>query len=609
MKLKKLIVSMLLLLQASIANALVVSADPSSWGLEDGKECVNCHRMTNAGLYEEWNKSQHGQRGVNCLDCHKAETADPDAFLHEGHYISVIVSPNDCAKCHKDQNEQFQRSRHAGAANIADSLDYKLGHMAGAAAVRGGCEQCHGTKIEIDEEGKPTKETWPNTGVGRINPDGSTGSCTACHARHTFSRAQARTPQTCGKCHIGPDHSHLEIYNESKHGIIYHAKVAEMNLESDKWVAGIDYSVAPTCSTCHMSAAPGVTETHDVSERLSWNLRDPISYNINLVVLENGKQYDLDDNKTQPSKGEAFEGSTVKEIINWRERRSTMKNVCYACHTTDFVDGHYKQLKDIIGLYNDNFATPLQSIMNDLVKMGKITKVLFDDKIEWIWWEIWHRDGRRARQGSAMSGPHYVWWGGGYDLVKHTYIDFFNELRNIVGKKEAEEILNKYIKPIPGYEWYFEAQSLSETCQNTTALPTLGEAQGYKFAGGIALNGGEHQKALQQRLADDIEVCATIASEKAAEMVVIAEITASNQATVKYNVTANGQGFVWDEKPENIRTFQRNANSVLVPTNESIKIWSGKMEIIGNIKFHIWSRLADGTLVKAPEVIDVNIAQ
>ena len=25
-------------------------------------------------------------------------------------------------------------------------------------------------------------KTWPNTGIGRINPDGSEGSCSACHS-------------------------------------------------------------------------------------------------------------------------------------------------------------------------------------------------------------------------------------------------------------------------------------------------------------------------------------------------------------------------------------------------------------------------------------------
>jgi hypothetical protein len=606
MKLEKLIVSSLLLLQLSIANALVISEDPSLWNDPIGKECLNCHRMESNGLYHEWNKSKHGQSGVNCFDCHRAKMMDPDAFLHEGHYISLIVSPKDCARCHKEQNDQFQRSPHASAADTVNSLDYMLGHkLAGPEVTRVGCEQCHGTKIEIDEEGKPTKETWPNTGIGRINPDGSVGSCTtACHSRHAFSRAQARTPETCGKCHTGPDHSHIEIYNESKHGVIFHSNRSEMNLESDKWVAGIDYSIAPTCATCHISAAPGVEKTHDVSERLSWNLRDPISYNINLVRLENGKQYDLDDNKTQPNKGDTFKDSTVKKVINWRERRSIMKNVCYSCHTRDFVNGYYKQLKDIVSLYNNKFAKPLQSIMDDLVKMGKITKVPFDDKIEWIWWEIWHRDGRRARQGSAMSGPNYVWWQGGYELVKHTYIDFITELKQVVGKKEANRLLKKYMKPIKGYEWYFDAISLAEPCNNKKALPSLGEAQGYKFAGGVSLNGGEHTKTLQQRLADKIEICATIVGDKAAEMVVIAET-----AKFKYNVTANGQGFVWNEKPEELGTFQRDANPVAVPTTESIKIWSGKMEMTGNIKFHIWSRLADGTLVKAPEAIDVNIAK
>jgi hypothetical protein len=152
-------------------------------------------------------------------------------------------------------------SHHAKAGQILGSLDNLLGEVVGGpAAVNAGCKQCHGSELEFVAEGKqqgpPKPGSWPNTGIGRINPDGSLGSCTACHGRHRFSKAQARTPDTCGKCHVGPDHPQIEVYNESKHGIIYRAKVDEMNLESDKWVAGIDYSAAPTCATCHMSAAP-----------------------------------------------------------------------------------------------------------------------------------------------------------------------------------------------------------------------------------------------------------------------------------------------------------------------------------------------------------------
>lgn len=34
--------------------------------------------------------------------------------------------------------------------------------------------------------------------MGRLNPDGSAGACTACHQRHAFSVAQVRRPENCG---------------------------------------------------------------------------------------------------------------------------------------------------------------------------------------------------------------------------------------------------------------------------------------------------------------------------------------------------------------------------------------------------------------------------
>ncbi|HIE29012.1 TPA: hypothetical protein EYP66_17190 [Candidatus Poribacteria bacterium] len=77
-----------------------------------------------------------------------------------------------------------------------------------------GCIECHGSFIIAEPEGK--LKGWPNAGVGRINPDGSLGSCTYCHTRHKFSVAEARKPETCGQCHLGPDHPQHEIYEESK---------------------------------------------------------------------------------------------------------------------------------------------------------------------------------------------------------------------------------------------------------------------------------------------------------------------------------------------------------------------------------------------------------
>ena len=76
----------------------------------------------NPGLTMEWNHSQHGQAGVNCLDCHKAEEGDKDAFSHKKQLISVIVTPKDCSRCHQTEFEQMDGSHHAKAGEILGSL-------------------------------------------------------------------------------------------------------------------------------------------------------------------------------------------------------------------------------------------------------------------------------------------------------------------------------------------------------------------------------------------------------------------------------------------------------------------------------------------------------
>lgn len=435
------------------------------WGNPKGKVCVECHRSVTPGLASEWNASQHGQVGVNCLDCHEAKPGDKDSFAHNGANISIIVTPKDCAKCHKTEFEEMDGSHHAKGGQILASLDNLLGEVVGGpAAVNVGCRQCHGAVVEIGKDGKPTPGSWPNTGIGRINPDGSTGSCTACHARHRLSKAQARTPDTCGKCHVGPDHPQIEVYNESKHGIIYRAKMDEMNLESDKWVAGIDYSAAPTCATCHMSAGGTEGKTHNVGDRISWTLRPPISKKINLIRLENGDEFDVPEGKEIPKVGDKAKGSKVVEVVTWKQRRDKMKTVCRACHTSSVVEGHYIQFDDLVDLYNEKFAQPIAAIMVELKKEGYITKSPFDEKIEWTWWEIWHHEGRRARHGASMSGPDYAWWHGIYDVAKHTYFKFIPELKEVVHKKDgnekrADELLVEYFKPIPGHAWYFEGMT------------------------------------------------------------------------------------------------------------------------------------------------------
>jgi hydroxylamine dehydrogenase len=350
---------------------------------------------------------------VDCFSCHQAMADDPTAFEHYGQKIAVIVTPNYCAQCHKPEFIQFEKSHHAQAAQFIGSLDNMLGEIVeGGPAAVNGCRQCHGSVVKYVGDGKFSPDTWPNSGIGRVNPDGSKGTCAACHGRHAFSSAQARQPENCGKCHMGPDHPQAEIYNESKHGIQFRANITKMNLNSKKWVVGKDYSAAPTCATCHMSATSTQKITHDLGDRISFTLRPVIS----------------------------------TKLENWEKRRAAMQDVCSNCHATGWVQNFYVQYESTIELYNEKFAKPAKSIMDKLRAAGKLTPTPFDEKLEWTYYELWHHQGRRARMGTAMMGPDYTQWHGFYEVAKNFYTEFIPEAEHLLPGVAAEVMGMDYHK-------------------------------------------------------------------------------------------------------------------------------------------------------------------
>jgi len=403
----------------ALGPASAVLAEPVFYGKisEQSQECIDCHKDTSPGIYQQWGYSKHFRGNIGCFECHGAGTTDSNALEHNGYRIHVIVTPKDCGRCHATEFTQFENSHHAKAAQILGSLDNELAEVVeGNTAFHGrsallvnGCKQCHGSIVKI-ENGKPTVDTWPNYGIGRINEDGSLGSCTACHFRHTFSSAQARQPETCGRCHLGPDHPQKEIYEESRHGIAYFNNKDRMNLESSKWIVGEDYSAAPTCATCHMSATKDHPATHDIGDRISWNNRPPVS------VRPEGPDRKLG----------------LTDVLPWQTRRENMKEVCLTCHGDNYVDGFYEQYDGLVQLYNEKFGAPGIEIMKRLKAGGLMTAQPFDEKIEWTWFEIWHHEGRRARMGASMMGPDYTHWHGLYEVAKAWYTEFIPEVQELI---------------------------------------------------------------------------------------------------------------------------------------------------------------------------------
>jgi hypothetical protein len=391
------------------------------------KACLECHKKMNPGIVQPWEQSRHAPAGVGCYECHQAKTGDADALEHNGYTISVIVSPLDCSHCHPKEVEEMTRSHHAKANQFTGSLDNFFGRIVtGEPNFDLGCAQCHGSKVEVEQGGKLKVGPWPNTGIGRVNPDGSLGSCVSCHQRHAFSVAQARDPYTCGKCHQGPDHPQIEIFIYSKHGISWHSFRDQLNIDKSKWVLGEDYILAPTCVTCHMGeTSSGVKRTHDVGTRIKWTLRPPIS-----KVLPNGEQ-----------------------------NREIMSRVCSVCHQKPWIDGFFTQFDTYVNFYNEKFAIPATDIMTFLKDNKVIDPTPANEEVEIDYWHLWHHEGRRGRHGASMNAPDWSHWHGMYEVAINFYFHLLPAADKAVAEKNDPALKEKWdafkgkIMESPMHKW------------------------------------------------------------------------------------------------------------------------------------------------------------
>ena len=171
-------------------------------------------------LFTNLNAVNMQNRGVSCLECHKAVEGQ-ETQAHKGFTIAKHLTAKNCSECHSTEYTQFLRSRHAAPAwaAVSGARDFTTEQIAFAEKYHKGAVNRPPNPLAIREG-----ESAINVGclgchdIGKPNNDGSIGTCTDCHARHSTSIALAREPETCGQCHMGPDHSQIEIYHESKHG-------------------------------------------------------------------------------------------------------------------------------------------------------------------------------------------------------------------------------------------------------------------------------------------------------------------------------------------------------------------------------------------------------
>ena len=351
--------------------------------------CYICHKATNPGLTQQFESSVMAQKGVTCYDCHQVAADYPGAVAHMGTYRLVSPTPALCQKCHPDQVGQFVQGRHSLPAYVAvngvssltvtelamykavpegafdpNKTEHPLAALEGDSVLPFACNPCHQ--------------------IGQPNLDGSVGRCQSCHLTHTFSLEQARKPETCNACHIGPDHPQWEIYQESAHGIKYATLEQTYNWNAPPGALTTKDMPAPTCAVCHISAFGGVSGSHDVGARLT-----------NFLAAQ-------------------YTTSRPDAQANGQK----MQSICLQCHALDFVARFYTNANQ---LTTDVTAMLKKEdiIIAPLIAKGLYTATPFDEPIKFVYFDTWHDYGRTAKFGAWMQGPDYSQWHGVYEILRN----------------------------------------------------------------------------------------------------------------------------------------------------------------------------------------------
>lgn len=440
-------------------------------GSEATEQCLACHADATPGIVADWEKSRHSRitpldarqiKGlslkvssdsipaklapttVGCAECHLANPdKHPDSYEHNGYQVHTVVTPVDCAVCHVQETDQYKHNIMSHAyGNLMNNPVYRdlmksvngdqqmvRGHLEASQATdrtrADSCLSCHGTKVEMT--GLVTRDTdfgemafpqltgWPSNGVGRINPDGSQGSCASCHTRHQFSIEVARKPETCGQCHSGPDVPAYKIYKASKHGNLYSSLNGDWNFRTVPWVLGKDFS-APTCAACHVSLVTDAQgsvitrRTHQMTDRLPWRIfgliyAHPQPKEPDTSGLKNAAGLSL---PTDFNGAPALAGLIDQDEQN--RRRDVLQNVCLGCHSKNWVDGHWRRFEHTIATADGMTLTAtriMQQIWTRGLAQGLPQHSPFDEAVEKTWVEQWLFFGNSVRYSSAMLGSDY----------------------------------------------------------------------------------------------------------------------------------------------------------------------------------------------------------
>jgi len=353
--------------------------------------CIDCHEGVTPQIVKDWKAGKMYESGYACDICHGKEHMSASD-------VDKVNMPNaeTCKGCHEDQVKQFMNGKHALAWAAMEAMPATASQPAEIMAGMKGCGGCH-----------------------RIGYDG--GKCDSCHTRHKFSKAEAQRPEACATCHMGFDHPQWEMWNTSKHGMIFQM---EEKLDGDT-------TRAPKCQTCHMQEG-----NHEVMT--SWGFlavrlpfpEDEQWKNDRITILQALNV--LDDNGKPTPRYDVVVAAKVArtEEADWQAQRDKMLDTCANCHARDYAKDQLDRgdqlireadhlmaeaIREVDGLYKDGI---LEKKENVPFSIDLLTFYDAPTSIEQTLYVMLLEHRMRTFQGAFHMNPDYMHWYGWAEMKR-----------------------------------------------------------------------------------------------------------------------------------------------------------------------------------------------
>ncbi|MBI4638040.1 MAG: c-type cytochrome [Candidatus Rokubacteria bacterium] len=401
-------------------------------GVLDQKTCAECHRKLNPVIVAQFEASAMGRAGVQnrrvtfpgaqltCASCHG--TNHDEIMTTKGRVPEVV-----CGACHqqifKDHVLDAGHSYGPGPGGLGINWERNIGvphyKQMPRKVMEMGCDPCHA------QAGATDARYWSETEKKYVDTSSLTvrNGCIACHTRHAFSLEEARKPEACYTCHMGPDHPNYEAYMSSKHGSIYVARGKDWDwkepLASARWEA-------PTCAYCHMlyvGQDGARTASHNMTRKIIWGMG------------------------VQAATGELKDLTITPEN---HAKRNEMVKVCLTCHSEDKARGYLEsadahklagdalvvEAREILaGLYRDRLIEPSHSqVSAGLLRGPRYTAIGLDGAlaqhsptslyydvtpVEREYFDMFFFSALKSYKGAFHMSPDYAWWYGYADVLGH----------------------------------------------------------------------------------------------------------------------------------------------------------------------------------------------